>query len=270
MSKKFFSNLKVNLKKQQENLKDILKIFEDDIEMNCFGNPSLVKNKENGDGLDFLISYNGNVSTWCNEQTYDLNNIYKHSYDEVIHRTFHNVISYSFIDKGYQYRENIFKEVNPLAVLRSKAINIRDYSCASLMEERNTVLYYAIRVIQDYIKENILEIEDLKGLSEELQKVIKSPKWKVIELYYKASYTILDEYIGKEEVTKEEWKDLFNLIELGHYNIAENNVKDAICYFNTNYHENIKGIEECKENSIEQYERLLNRVSYMRQDVKEA
>lgn len=270
LAQKFFSNLKVNLKKQQENLKDILKIFEDDIERNCFGNPSLVKNKENEDGLDFLMSYNGNVSTWCNEQTYDLNNIYKHSYDEVINRTFQNVISYSFIDKGYQYRENIFKEVNPLAVLKSKAINIRDYSCASLMEERNSVLYYAIRVIQDYIKENILEVENLKGLSKELQEVIKLPKWQVIELYHKASYTILDEYWGKEGVTKEEWKDLFNLIDLGHYNIEENDVKDAIYYFNANYHENIKGIEECKENSSEQYERLLNRVSYMRQDVKEA
>ena len=267
-AQKFLSNLKVDLNKRQSNLKDIIKIFEDDINLNCFGNPSLVKNKKDIYGLDFLISYNGNVSTWCNEQTYDLNNIYKHSYNDVIERSFNNIISYSFIDKGYKYRENIFKEVNPLAVLKSKAINIRDYSCASLMEERNSVLYYAIRVIKDYLEEEILEKNELNQLSQELQDVIKLEKNEIIKLYNNSNYTIFNEYIENNKVSEEDWRDLFNLVDLGHYNVSKNCINQAINYFNLKYNERIKNIGEFKENSIEQYERLLNRVSYMREDVR--
>lgn len=261
-AQKFYSNLKVNLNNKQENLDEIIRIFEDDIEFNCFGNPSLVKNSDGVLGLDFLISYNGNVSTWCNEQTYNLNNIYIHDYDKVMDRSFGNVISYAFIDKGYKYREDIFKEVNPLAVLRSKAINIRDYSCASLMEERNTVLYYAIIVIKDYLVENILGKEDLKDLSRELQYVISLEKSQIIQMYQKSKYTIFDEYIDNIQVSEVDWRDLFNLIQLGHYNVTELDIKNAINYYNTKYDTNIINISQFIENSEAQYERLLNRVSY--------
>lgn len=261
-AQKFYSNLKVNLNNKQQNLDEIIKIFENDIEFNCFGNPSLVKNSNNLFGLDFLISYNGNVSTWCNEQTYNLNNIYVHNYKQVIDRTFKNIISYSFIDKGYKYREKIFQEVNPLAVLRSKAINIRDYSCASLMEERNTVLYYAIIVIKDYLAEKILENSDLTKLSKDLQDIIHLEKEKIIQLYHASNYTIFDEYMDNNQVSQKDWNDLFNLVQLGHYTITKQALKNAIHYYNTKYNTNLSELSEFIENSEEQYERLLNRVSY--------
>ena len=92
----------------------------------------------------------------------DLQNIYCDSYEDIINANFNNIISYSFLDKGYKYRIKIIDEVNHKAVLRSKAINIRDYAGAAILEEKKTTLYYAIRVIQDYIKENKIENKSME------------------------------------------------------------------------------------------------------------
>ena len=60
-----------------------------------------------------------------NEQLYGLNNLYTDSYENIISNIYTNIISYSLLDKGYFYRTKIISEVNPLAVLRSKAIHKR-------------------------------------------------------------------------------------------------------------------------------------------------
>ena len=77
------------------------------------------------------------------------------------------------MDKGYTYRVSVVGEVNLSAVLRSEAINIRDFAGAALLEEEKTVLYYAIRVIQDYLEAGILSMENLQGLSPELLAAIE-------------------------------------------------------------------------------------------------
>lgn len=261
IAQKFNSNLKVNLKNKPSNLSELLQYFDNDIEKNCFGNPSLVYNKGNIQGLDFLISYNGNVSTWGNDQSYDLNNLYIHSYEEILKRTFENIISYSFIDKGYKYRENIFNEINPIAVLRSKAINIRDYAGISLFEEKASVLYYAIRVIQDYLQEKLLEEKDLDILSNELKKVISLNKQELINLYKKSNYTIVDQYIKDASQTFDDWKDLLELIRLGHYDVSESKIQEGLTFFNTKFEQNINNIEEFKSLDENQYIRLLNRLA---------
>ena len=118
----FHSNLKVNLKNPNIDLEQLITLFDNDMKYNSFSNPSLVKNKNDEWGLDFLISYNGNIATWGNEQLYGLNNLYTDSYENIISNIYTNIISYSLLDKGYFYRTKIISEVNPLAVLRSKAI----------------------------------------------------------------------------------------------------------------------------------------------------
>lgn len=263
VAQKFNSNLKINLNNSVDDFDELIEYFDIDIEKNCFGNPSLVYDKYQEKGLDFLISYNGNICTWGNDQTYDLNNLYIHSYDEIIKRSVENIISYSFIDKGYQYREDIFNEVNPKAVIRSKAINIRDYAGASLFEERASVLYYGIRVLQDYLQEGIILKEDLNNLSDELINAILLSKEELIELYKQANYTILDQYIKNENYTVLEWKDLFELIRLGHYDISEDKIIEAINIFNFRFNENVKSIDEFKTFNEEQYVRLLNRLAGM-------
>ena len=213
IARKFNSNLKVDLK-HSSNINELLSYFDKDIEINCFSNPSIVKDSKGNEGLDFLISYNGNVTTWGNDQPYSLNNLYIHNYDDVISRTFDNVISYSFIEKGFYYREKIFNEVNPTAVIKSKAINIRDYSGNLLFEENASVLYYAIRVIRDYLKEKVLTDKDLEKLSLELKEVISIQKDNLINLYKLSDYTIIDQYKADDSKTLTDWEDLLELVRL--------------------------------------------------------
>lgn len=213
IARKFNSNLKVDLN-HINNLSEIVRFFDNDIKINCFGNPSIVQNFNKVEGLDFLISYNGNITTWGNDQPYDLNNLYIHDYNEVISRTMDNIISYSFIDKGFKYRENIFNEVNPKAVIKSKAINIRDYSGNLLFEEASSVLYYAIRVIKDYLNENVLDNNSIKTLSLKLQEAISLQKENLKNLYKLSDYTIIDQYEKDESKTLVDWEDLLELVRL--------------------------------------------------------
>ena len=65
MAQIFHSNLKVNLREANPHqLEQLITIFDNDMKYNSYNNPSLVRNKNNEWGLDFLISYNGNIATW--------------------------------------------------------------------------------------------------------------------------------------------------------------------------------------------------------------
>lgn len=264
----FYSNLKVNLKHPPKNLDILLSIFDDDMKNNSYSNPSLVLNEGNQWGLDFLISYNGNVTTWGNDQLYDLNNLYTDSYEKITNKIYQNVISYSLLDKGYFYRTKVIKEVNPTAVLRSKAINIRDYAGASLLEENHTILYYAIRVIQDYLKEKLLKPEDLLDLPMELLCVILSNKKDSKELYNQSSYSIVQQYRQKDTFNEEEWRDLFHLIYLGHYQVNFEQLYQGIQFYNAHATLQIHDIEEVLENSKEHYTRLNDRLTFMKEEAK--
>ena len=219
-------------------------------------------------GIRFLISYNGNIATWGNEQLYSLNNLYTDSYKDIIFNIYHNIISYSLLDKGYFYRTKIISEVNPLAVLRSKAIHIRDYAGASILEENHTVLYYAIRVIQDYLKENILTLEELTGLSKELLNVINAKKLILKELYKNSVYSIIKQYMEKPNFDENEWRDLFNLIYFGHYTVSKEQIQEGIQYYNTYAKKRINKLEDVLENSKEHYQRLIERLTFMKPEAK--
>ena len=264
----FHSNLKVNLKNPNIDLEQLITLFDNDMKYNSFSNPSLVKNKNDEWGLDFLISYNGNIATWGNEQLYGLNNLYTDSYEKIISNIYTNIISYSLLDKGYFYRTQIISEVNPLAVLRSKAIHIRDYAGASILEENHTVLYYAIRVIQDYLKENVLTLEELSGLSKELLDMIKSRKYIVKKWYENTSYSIIKQYMEKSTFDENEWRDLFNLIYFGHYMVSEEQIQKGIQYYNMHASKPISKLEEVLENSKEHYQRLTERLTFMKPEAK--
>lgn len=264
----FSSNLKVNLNNPPTDLKERLALFDDDIENNCFGNPSLVKNADNTWGLDFLISYNGNVATWGNDLLCHLNNLYTDSYEQILDHFYHNVITYSFMDKGYSYRMNILNEVNPTAVLRSKAIHIRDYAGASLMEENKSTLYYAIRVMQEYLKHKLLTMEDLLGLPIELLHCILSAKRNLIKQYHQSLYSIVRQYMEKEEFVQEQWQDLFNLIHLGHYAVSKEQLHEGIRYYNDHTTRKIRDIDAILDHSKEQYVRLNERLTFMKPEAK--
>ena len=269
MAQIFHSNLKVNLREANPHqLEQLITIFDNDMKYNSYNNPSLVRNKNNEWGLDFLISYNGNIATWGNEQLYSLNNLYTESYEHIISNIYTNIISYSLLDKGYFYRTKIINEVNPLAVLRSKAIHIRDYAGASILEENHTVLYYAIRVVQDYLKEKVLTLEELSNLSIELLDMIKIKKEIIKKWYKNTSYSIVKQYMEKSNFNENEWRDLFNLLYFGHYMVSEEQIQQGIQYYNLHASKSIRKLGDVLENSKEHYQRLIERLTFMKPEAK--
>lgn len=266
IAKTFYSTLKPDLNKNNEITQKAIKIFDDDMEYSAFDNPSVILNKNGTLGLNFWVNYNGNVALWGNQQFTDLKNIYSDSYEEIVNANFDNIISYSFLDKGYKNRLKIIEEVNPKAVRRSKLINIRDYAGACILEEKKTTLYYAIRVIQNYLKENILKKEMLLNLPVELLNAVDLTVDNLIKLYKNANYSILNEYMEKQNFIEEEWRDIFELINLGHYDVTEKQIQDGIKFYNAHAKCKIDKILDIHDNSKENYERLNEKITFMKKE----
>lgn len=69
----------------------------------------------------------------------------------------------------------------------------------------------------------------------------------------------------KEDRTKllVDWEDLLELIRLGHYDISESKIKEAIAYVNLKFGTKYQTLDEFKFIGEAQYVRLLNRISGM-------
>lgn len=267
VSKLFYSDLMIDLNKDSLNIQNAIKVITDDIENSEQDNPSYIQNTSGKKGLDFWLDYNGNVTTWFNQDWNSLYNIYEDDYHDIVYRTFKNPVSARFLKKGYEYRNSIVSEVNTKAVLRAKAINLRDYAGALLLEEHKTKLYFAIRGLKDYINEYVLEESNFNKLSEELQDaIIIKTKAELINLYEKADYDITDQYLKEENFDQQVWSDLFLLISRGHYFVNEHKLHKKIEFYNKITHENIKGIDDFNCGfSEELYGRLHKRISFMQE-----
>lgn len=271
LSKLFFSNLKIDINELTEDIQKSLDVFEEDMSASEYGNPSILTNCDGSLGLDFWIDYNGNVTTWGNQQWDSLYNVYVDSYKDLIKGTFENIISYSFLDKGYYYRERIIRAVNPRAVLRSKAMNLRDYAGAFLMEEEKSKLYYAVRVIKDYLEDGILNEDDVSFLPSNLLSAIQSSNEEIKALYQVSEFDIISQYFdNKENLDIDDWNILFMLINLGHYDVSEKHIQEAIAYYNEKYFANITSVHDIKDddNPI-LYGKFHNRISFMKKEAEE-
>lgn len=267
-AKLFFPDFKPDLNAMNASIDKALKVFDEDMQISEFGNPSVVPNCDGTLGLDFWIEYNGNVTTWGNQDNGSLYNIYTDDYERVFNGTFGNIITYSFLDKGYYYRENIVNEINPKAVLRSKVINLRNYTSALLLEEDKTKLYYAIRVIKDYLEEGILTENDIEVLPLDLVKLIHSDIADIKVAYRNSSKDIVTQSMDKE-LNKEEWECLFLLIKLGHYDVKEENLRKAIEEYNERYFchlENLESIHDSNDSIL--YESIKERIAFMKKEAE--
>lgn len=269
-SKLFLSNLKLDINNLGDDIQKALDVFEEDMSMSEYGNPSIVTNCDGSLGLDFWIDYNGNVTTWGNQQWDSLYNIYTDTYEDVVKGTFGNIISYSFLNKGYYYRERIIRKVNPRAVLRSKAINLRDYAGAFLIEEDRTKLYYAIQVIKDYLDDGVLTMSDITFLPWGLQEAINLDNEKLKELYLQSDFDIVKQYLSKKDLLRAvDWEILFTLIRLGHYDICSENLSKAITHYNMTYGKNINSVEDIKDSDDPiLYGEFHNRISFMKESAR--
>ena len=261
-AKLFYPTVKPDLTKEI-NYK-ALDVFDEDIIVSESHNPARVTNINGKDGLDFWVNYNGNITTWQNEQKNKTYNLYVDDYKTIEDGSYSNILSYSVIDRGYHYREKIIEEVNKKAVLRAKLSNMRDLSTALLLNESKTNLYYAIRVLQDY-KDRI----NLEDLPQEIRELVDLPKETIIELYKESTYSIIDEYID-DNSTETEWRDLFDLIRIGEYDVSLNSIKNGIKYFNTKFNTDYKDIDEIEsEQGSFQVDRIIEKLTRMKKEAKE-
>lgn len=264
ISKIFGSDLRPNLHRI-ETLKNTIKVFERDLEESEDYNSAVLFNTDGTKGLDWSLNYNGNICLWQNQVNDNQWNIYEDNFHKIHNSTFSDPITFSYIEKGSKYRERIISEASPRAVLRQKSISLRDYSGTVLFEEEKTRLYYAIRVLQDYHQEGKVIKEELEQLPDELKYLIKDTPKTALELYRQAVYTIIDQY-KQRPFNSIEWRDLLELIKLGHYDLTNDQIKEALDYYNSRTslkkYTSIEDVEHEMGEPIQK--RLTERLMYMK------
>ena len=168
-------------------------------------------------------------------------------------------------EKGTIYRDSVVQEVDSRAVTRLRAISLRDFSGTVIFEEEKTRLYYTIRVLQDYLKEGRVLSEGLRKLPPYLNSLINGTKEDLLRLYQQAKYKIVDQQKRKEGFNQQEWRDLLELIKLGHYNLAEQEKEEALMYFNNHADgEYYKSYSDLKPQFGDIDQRLTDRLMYMK------
>ena len=228
-AKIFYSNLRVNL---HEDISKNIAVYQKDLYESEDGNSSIVTNTDGKTGLDFWINYNGNVTTWGNQYLDNLFNLYTDSADSIIEGSLSDPAALAFIEKGTDYRDAIVSEVNQIAVKRSKAVNIRDYSGALMFDEERTRLYFTIRALQDYLKEGRISL-DTVPLS--IKKILEISKNDLLNAY-KDAYNIVDQVIHKG-FQKDLVLDILEWIKLGHYDVSHKDFLRLIAFYNQHTHE---------------------------------
>lgn len=233
MANRFYPSMAHDLSDPDaDEIQRALKVFHDDMQNSSQDNPAVILNTDGSYGHNWWFDYNGNGCTYGNQQPTDQGNVYIHDYADFEDMLYGNIITYSVLDKGYTYRVERIAEVNPRAVLRAEAMNIRDFSGAALLEEEKTVLYYAIRVIQDYLAEGTLTMAELQGLSPELVETIAMDREVLKSTYAAAEYSIFNQYMNLPKFSEEDWKDLFVLVSREHYDVTPEQTEEALRYYN--------------------------------------
>ena len=258
-AKVFHSNIKVDLSDSKV-IERNLNVFQWDMSESEEHNPSIVTNLQGGKGLDFWVNFNGNVTTWGNQVPDNIYNIYEDNYQTVVENTFADPISLAYIEKGDIYRDKIINEVNPKAVIRAKATNIRDYTGAIICEEDKTRLYLSVRILQDYVTQGVVTMDQMENWPDSLRNLVLLGKEDLQKKYYASDYSIVDQYIEKEPFNKLEWLDFLELIRLCHYDISKKQIKKAIDYYNEHVNDLIEDIsqEESKKTGFFQEERIIS------------
>lgn len=259
-SRIFKSNLRPNIN-DKKSIIESENIYDTDLQLSQNDFPSIVHNFDGKEGLDWIVEYNGNVCTWQNRVQDNLLNIYEDNYNTVVNRTLDDLLTYSYIDKGSKYRENIVNEISPKTVSLMKAVNIRDYAGTLLFADEKIRLYYNIRVIQDYLLGNKINKNNLNKLSKELIDAIHMDKKKLKKMYESSEYSVLNQEL-KLPVCSETLHDFLELIKLGHYELNEKDVEKAIKKYNDiTENKKIKTLNDIIiENDMEVERRLTKRM----------
>lgn len=230
-AKIFFSDLRVNLHNHEVMDRNIA-VYQKDLYESEDGNSSIVTNKLGNPGLDYWVNYNGNVTTWGNQFLDNLFNLYDDETQDVITGSLSDPAALSFIEKGAPYRDAVVDEVNPIAVGRSKAVNIRDYTGALMFDEARTRLYYTVRSLQDFMAQGRIEAEKLACLPQELQDLLAASQQELAAAYNQEAFTIVEQVMEGEDQDPAYILDMLEWISLGHYQLSQEKIQKLIHHYN--------------------------------------
>lgn len=266
-SRIFKSNLRPNIN-DKKSIIESENIYDTDLQLSQKDYPSIVHNYDGKIGFDWIVEYNGNVCTWQNRVQDNLLNIYEDDYDTVVNSTLDDLLTYSYIDKGSKYRESIVNEISPRTVSLMKSVNIRDYAGTLLFADEKIRLYYNIRVIQDYLSEQKINISNLNTLSQELVAAINMDVNTLKKMYESSEYSVFNQEI-KLPVCSETLHDFLELVKLGHYELNENDIEKAIKKYNdiTEY-EKIESLNDIIIRDDMEVERRLTKRLMTRKKIK--
>ena len=265
-AKIFFSDLRINLNDQSVVHRNT-EVYQKDLIESEDGNSSIVINKIGQPGLDFWVNYNGNVTTWGNQYLDNLFNIYTDSTEDIIQNTLRDPAALSFIEKGAVYRDRVVSEANAIAVTRSKSVNIRDYTGALMFDESRTRLYYTVRVLQDYVAEGRINLDDFE-LSEELKYILNTKKESLIKAYNESKYTIVEQTMEKE-FNKDYVLDILTWIKLGHYDVCNHKKNKLLDFYNLHSQASVDydNLEKVKDYNIKmQIVRMTEHLTHIKQE----
>lgn len=198
-AKLLLSDLAPDLRDEGE-LKRKITVWEQDAFYNERGNPSVNYNMDGTIGTDMLVLYDGRVAGgWQAEMPDVLINIDTDNFTSIMKKTLSDPGVLGTIENGLVYRFNIIDEVCPKAVLRAKAVNVRDYTSPTLLEEDKVKLYYTIRVIQDFIaRPGRVDIKDIAKWPAELRSLVSLNKEELQSLYRASEYDIVQQFVEQE------------------------------------------------------------------------
>ncbi|WP_205684927.1 4Fe-4S cluster-binding domain-containing protein [Poseidonibacter lekithochrous] len=198
-AKLLLSDLTVDIRNKKL-LDKRIDLWEKDALINEEGFPSCHVNKDGLIGTDMLIIYNGRVSGgWQSELSDVTINIDKDDYSQIMDKTLSDVAVLSTIEYGLKYRFDIINEICSKAIIRAKAVNIRDYTSLILFEEDIVKAYYSIRVVQDFINKGRIKEKDIESYPSELKEIINMTKEELISLYKSSEYDIIQQFEEKEK-----------------------------------------------------------------------
>ncbi|MBF0122174.1 MAG: radical SAM protein [Candidatus Omnitrophica bacterium] len=203
-------------------------VFDLDMQKNHRDNPGVVYSSGGSLGLNFGISYDGKVRIWATESPDRLYNINRHEHQEIVDGTFEDIISLAVIEKGLSYRDSIVAEVNPRAVIRTKAKNIRDFIGEYINEEARTRMYLSVRVMQDYMTEGRITDEMVASWPEELRTLVAMTREQLMEFYNTSEHSIIDDYFSSPDWNVDSLVRLYELTIKGHYDVKPERLKEFI------------------------------------------
>ena len=145
-----------------------------------------------------------------------------------------------------------------------KANGIRDYASSILFADAKIRLYAYIRILQDYIKQGIVNEKLIENMPVSIQKLIKSPKSVIKKYYLKSNTSILAQELSAEP-DRDKYKDFLELVKLGHFEMSEQDIQTAVAYYNMFFPDKkINKIEDFVNDNKNMDFRLRDRLSPMK------